>query len=1776
MTDIHARPPLLLFMKAVTKKQIWIPGYTKRDGTPVAGHMHWVNVSVDHDEHKAVAGKGNYTEQQAHKKLSKKDWFNAMPHDHKVAHILKEATAIQHKASMLSRANSLKKKILAGEKPINAEWKAFHSLPQAKQQEWVQDFHQAGKAAHFSEGYGKYLASAPKEAPEAAQEAPKEPPKVVAAKEEAKPAEPAPEPKKEEPKAEPETVDWFEALYGKEAAASMHTAADLAQPSAPAPKVTKEALGDALDGAKSKAQATLEKWQAKQYKPNKTQVELHGDGPKGDPFMSIGAINAGKKQKAIAAAQDEVNGIAKLQSMLSSEDGAKKLTGIVNSTMTEAKSAFEKDTLSIPVKSAEAAFEFLILDKLGIKPPKGSYTSHPISQALLSAMKGEKAAEPKPEPSPEPSTGAKLGAENDAKAAVLDKIEAAKAKLPSDHHITPGMKKKLDGIAHALITGDEKSILSHGYQSHTYGKQAAKLANEALAAMGSKHTVMPGQKMGEHAGLKDEDAGSAPADKSADAEQAQKIWAENSPAIIARYEQKWPHYTKEQVVSALEMWAETNPKGFINGVNHAHMRADKPEAAAATTDNGPKEGDTKEGADGTLVLKDGHWVKQGEQAAAAPAGGLAMPEFAEGKTKAGVKAYYEKVAQKIIDHANAGNVSVLEGMPNPETGNTWKGKTANSKKILELHAAALAHAKGEAPAFESAPADIPDDAPKAKTEPAAPADLSSGFTQAANVLKEWADKGNTDELAKMATVEVTTGSEDMQKLKDYAAALYEFKTGKKAEGVTAMPTPPKPDTTDMSDIHKDAATAIESLLTTGSAVGHVGGQVSNLQDYFGAFDYPGNTLDDKKIAQYAKVALASLGEEAKHSGAETAAAPAPTAEPESKKYPAGVNKSLADDAHVAADKGDKATLNDIFQYAKEQGLANTALYVADLIDKLPAAVPVKPESNFTGAVNGIEQAYKDKDPNAEVLQNWAKYDAKGDAQFQVVVDYAKQVLQAIGGTVADSGPKEGDTKQGADGMLVFKDGRWHKQGGDEPKATDPKELVKKVASVAKPKFEGKNSVKMNASVKALQEIAMKEGAAGLDAVVYDSKPTGIKVVIKAGPQHWAIPKDPSMGGSPNGQKLKDYALALKAAMAGTAGAGDAAPEPKKAAPKVTGSTATTTESVDGWKQVGPQGGYNPGGTYEDPSGQKWYVKFPAGGEKIAKNELLATKLYALAGVDVPDVKLINQGGKIGLASKIVDGAVANKSALLEGKAKGLLQGFGADAWLANWDTVGNNPAAGKGFDNILIKPDGSAVRIDAGGALLYGGAGGKKQKFEDNVVELKTMLDSSINPNTAAVFGKMSPADIAASVAKVAAIPDSHIESLVQTYGPGSQAEKDRLAAKLIARKENMIAQYPSAAKAAAPKTTKSGKTIDPNDTSWVDLKPSQKIVESGVSQWGVQFAKIENPPAGFNAEKLPQPYPYTASKSAHVNAANTADIQKLFDNAKAGKTAEAVEKTQFEQISKETGEKTGKMLDIANHPSKVYLQEYATQLAAEVKAQTSPTYEMQTRGSATGSYSDIAKRIASKVKTIAYEQFQGWKDKAADYMVLNKTEADGIPKPEPGMFHDMEKGTKEFNDFKKASDNNYNKLTSDEKSACKAYTGAAYRKWNEALRMGQVDSEHFAGSADMRAAFAKAAVELPEGIILHRGIGVGGDTYKSVIGAVIQDGSFQSSSFGGTAAFSGKESQLRLHVTKGVKAMMAATFSSHSEREIILHPNTRYVVMGVKYENGQNHVDVLVLPHEE
>lgn len=277
------------------------------------------------------------------------------------------------------------------------------------------------------------------------------------------------------------------------------------------------------------------------------------------------------------------------------------------------------------------------------------------------------------------------------------------------------------------------------------------------------------------------------------------------------------------------------------------------------------------------------------------------------------------------------------------------------------------------------------------------------------------------------------------------------------------------------------------------------------------------------------------------------------------------------------------------------------------------------------------------------------------------------------------------------------------------------------------------------------------------------------------------------------------------------------PDGAKAAPKPASATVTTKpalESADGWPQTGPQGGSNPGGRFKDPSGQEWYIKLPAS-EAHAKNELLAAKLYEAAGIKVPELKLVTMNGKVGIASKWVDGMSKTKHPDELAMADGALSGFAVDAWLANWDVTG------LGLDNLLVGPDGKAVRIDVGGSLMFRAQGSPKgAAFGNEVTELQSLVDPKMNPLSAALFGGMSKAAQEKSAERVMKVSDAQIAELVDQFGPGSAAERAALAQKLIARKAAIAAAFPSAKGAEKPKAAEPAKPkldptalpVNPND----------------------------------------------------------------------------------------------------------------------------------------------------------------------------------------------------------------------------------------------------------------------------------------------------------------------------------------------------------------------------
>lgn len=223
-------------------------------------------------------------------------------------------------------------------------------------------------------------------------------------------------------------------------------------------------------------------------------------------------------------------------------------------------------------------------------------------------------------------------------------------------------------------------------------------------------------------------------------------------------------------------------------------------------------------------------------------------------------------------------------------------------------------------------------------------------------------------------------------------------------------------------------------------------------------------------------------------------------------------------------------------------------------------------------------------------------------------------------------------------------------------------------------------------------------------------------------------------------------------------------------------------------QIGPQKGSNPGGLYQDTStGTQWYIKRFEDVE-LARNEVLAAKLYELAGVEVPDLRLTTMNGQPAIASRIIQGLSKGTPTELAKAA----DGFMADAWLANWDV------AGASFDNLLLR-NGIPVRVDTGGALRFRAQGGPKgNAFGAVVNEIDSLRNASTNPNTAKIFGKMTQAELEASAKRVLSLDEAKIRKLVEDFGPLDSVERKKLADLLIARQADIAKRFPNAAPVSA------------------------------------------------------------------------------------------------------------------------------------------------------------------------------------------------------------------------------------------------------------------------------------------------------------------------------------------------------------------------------------------
>lgn len=604
---------------------------------------------------------------------------------------------------------------------------------------------------------------------------------------------------------------------------------------------------------------------------------------------------------------------------------------------------------------------------------------------------------------------------------------------------------------------------------------------------------------------------------------------------------------------------------------------------------------------------------------------------------------------------------------------------------------------------------------------------------------------------------------------------------------------------------------------------------------------------------------------------------------------------------------------------------------------------------------------------------------------------AEHLLAEMGAAKPDDGPKEGDTKQGADGLLVFKNGRWHK------------------AEQAPP----------------------------------------------------------------------------------------AQPQPEVA-------------QIDGWIQVGGQMGSNKGGLYEAPDGTRWYCKFPPNPDH-AKSELLAAALYEAAGVAVPHVKPVMRDGVFGIASKWQDG-LSTVSADKLASAKGAHAGFAVDAWLANYDAVG------LANDNMQLAKDGSVLRVDVGGSLEYR-AQGKKKEFGQSVVELDTMRDAKVNPKAAAVFGKMTQADIAASVAKVAAIPDDMIQGLVDVWAPGTQAEKAKLAATLIARKSDLMAKYPAAVKGKKKRQDPTKLNVDPAKLP----KPHD-------------FANWHGPGKGL-------------SSKAHVNEANNAVEQEMLAVAKKGNLPD-LKAFQFHSLDKETGKPTGAAHPISEHPSKHVVQYHAdlVQTLDEIANPPRPLKLFRSSDATTVSAIDAAfppKPFGTTVGKVKSNEKLGF------WVVLGGVTSVENLKPKKTSHISSSAVAAAHEKHKQAS-----KLA---KHFVKSVQASG--SYNDLFRDGKTHDHAGHALVDVAKAALEHATSQPEGTTIYRWQNMSDAMVQKVLsapdGTIIQATGPMCTSYSPTATKGFGKHRVMIHYAKGAKAVESFGSGGYaSEKEITTLPNARFVVL--------------------
>jgi len=214
------------------------------------------------------------------------------------------------------------------------------------------------------------------------------------------------------------------------------------------------------------------------------------------------------------------------------------------------------------------------------------------------------------------------------------------------------------------------------------------------------------------------------------------------------------------------------------------------------------------------------------------------------------------------------------------------------------------------------------------------------------------------------------------------------------------------------------------------------------------------------------------------------------------------------------------------------------------------------------------------------------------------------------------------------------------------------------------------------------------------------------------------------------------------------------------------------------------GGSNPANIYTAPDGTQYYGKVPKGGENPAtaqkrlETEVLAARLYKLAGVPTVESEMVTDNGEPVMISKLIP----NVRSADDRDSAEAQKGFVVDAWLANWDVMLNG--------NVQMDSKGNAVRTDVGGSLDHRAQGqlkgsGNSTPFGPSVGELRTMAHDRGDYQ----LSNITPQEIKRQAQALSKLTDDDIRKTVMAVVKDPQRAAE-LADILIKRRDNIVKNY--------------------------------------------------------------------------------------------------------------------------------------------------------------------------------------------------------------------------------------------------------------------------------------------------------------------------------------------------------------------------------------------------